>query len=41
MTQLLLGMVEEKVHCRYEGEHIQRQGHQVESRVDMSLSQAM
>ena len=34
-TWLLLGVVEEKVLCRYVGEHSQRQEHLGESRVGM------
>ena len=34
-TRLLLGVVEEQVHCQYVGEHSQRRGHLGESRVDM------
>lgn len=32
---MLLGVVEEKVYCRYVGKHGQRQGHLGVSRVDM------
>lgn len=38
MTARPLGVVEEKVYCRYKGEHNQRQGPLGESRVDMNLS---
>lgn len=34
--RLLLGLMGEKVYCRYVGEHNQRQGHLGEARVDMT-----
>ena len=40
-TRLPLGVVEEKVYCRYEGEHSQMRGYLVESRVNLTLSWTM